>query len=142
MQSKETFVCNKPRKPCQHPHMLPVCVQTFSLLVLEVFFPAVYTPRRFRAELQQRSSDAKVLWIPLSPPLPFLGAASMFGSPTSLGSFLMSSRQMKENAKHTIPDADRTALQVWLWTSTVTTMGPTLPARFMLQDRIAHHVPN
>lgn len=54
----------------------------------------------------------------------------------------MSSRQMKEESKHTSPDAERMVLQEWLWTITVTITGPKLPDRFMLQDRMAHHVPN
>lgn len=78
----------------------------------------------------------------VSPPLFFLAAASMLGSPTSFGSFLISSRQTREKATHIIPDAHSMALQLYVWASTVAMMGPKLPARFMLQERTAHHVPN
>lgn len=64
-----------------------------------------------KAALKLESFETKELQF-ISPPLLFLAAASMLGSPTSLGSFLMSSRQMKENTTHVSPDADRMALQL------------------------------
>ncbi|XP_038817090.1 uncharacterized protein LOC120018145 isoform X2 [Salvelinus namaycush] len=69
-------------------------------------------------------------------------AVSMLGKPTSLGSFLINSRQTKETTQQERPEMDRVVLQLKLWAINVAIMGPKLPARFILQDRIAHHVPN
>lgn len=48
----------------------------------------------------------------LTPALPFFALASIFGSPTSLGSFWITSKQKTDMTTQVMPEIDRVDLQL------------------------------